>query len=83
MIEGGVKLFVCAIGIPPQEIVDKLHKNGILCEYPEIKCAVTLNTESVVEQVQNDVLGTSPRLSSSVMGPPKIAHSSLAVTILG
>jgi NAD(P)H-dependent flavin oxidoreductase YrpB (nitropropane dioxygenase family) len=30
MIETGTKLFVCAIGIPPQEAVDKLHKNGIL-----------------------------------------------------
>lgn len=30
MIEAGAKLFVCAIGIPPQEVVDKLHKNGLL-----------------------------------------------------
>ncbi|KIW04174.1 uncharacterized protein PV09_04487 [Verruconis gallopava] len=30
MIETGTKLFVCAIGIPPQEAVDKLHKHGIL-----------------------------------------------------
>ena len=30
MIEAGAKLFVCAIGIPPQEIVDKLHRNGVL-----------------------------------------------------
>lgn len=30
MVETGTKLFVCAIGIPPQEAVDKLHKNGIL-----------------------------------------------------
>jgi NAD(P)H-dependent flavin oxidoreductase YrpB (nitropropane dioxygenase family) len=30
MIETGTKLFVCAIGVPPQEVVDKLHNNGIL-----------------------------------------------------
>jgi NAD(P)H-dependent flavin oxidoreductase YrpB (nitropropane dioxygenase family) len=30
MIETGTKLFVCAVGIPPQAAVDKLHKNGIL-----------------------------------------------------
>jgi NAD(P)H-dependent flavin oxidoreductase YrpB (nitropropane dioxygenase family) len=30
MVETGTKLFVCAIGIPPQEAVDKLHANGIL-----------------------------------------------------
>jgi NAD(P)H-dependent flavin oxidoreductase YrpB (nitropropane dioxygenase family) len=30
MVETGCKLFVCAIGIPPQDAVDKLHKNGIL-----------------------------------------------------
>jgi len=30
MIECGAKLFVCAIGIPPQEVVDKLHRNGLL-----------------------------------------------------
>lgn len=30
MIETGVKMFVCAVGIPPREAVDKLHKNGIV-----------------------------------------------------
>jgi len=30
IIEAGAKLFVCAIGIPPQEVVDKLHRNGLL-----------------------------------------------------
>ena len=30
MIECGARLFVCAIGIPPKHIVDKLHKNNIL-----------------------------------------------------
>ncbi|KAI9031137.1 2-nitropropane dioxygenase [Hyaloraphidium curvatum] len=29
IIEGGAKLFVCAVGVPPQWAVDKLHKNGI------------------------------------------------------
>lgn len=29
-IESGAKLFVCAIGLPPKHIIDKLHKNGIL-----------------------------------------------------
>lgn len=30
MIEEKAKLFVCAIGVPPREVVDKLHKAGIL-----------------------------------------------------
>ncbi|KAH0592264.1 hypothetical protein MHUMG1_10010 [Metarhizium humberi] len=29
-IESGAKLFVCAIGVPPKHIIEKLHKNGIL-----------------------------------------------------
>ena len=30
IIESGAKLFVSAVGIPPKQIVDKLHKAGIL-----------------------------------------------------
>lgn len=30
VIESGAKLFVCAVGIPPKAVVDKLHQNGIL-----------------------------------------------------
>lgn len=30
IIEEGAKLFVCAVGVPPKEAVDKLHKAGIL-----------------------------------------------------
>lgn len=30
IIESGARLFVSAVGVPPQEVVDKLHKNGIL-----------------------------------------------------
>ncbi|KAJ9661498.1 hypothetical protein H2198_001878 [Neophaeococcomyces mojaviensis] len=30
IIEAGTKLFVCAIGIPPKHVVDRLHENGIL-----------------------------------------------------
>ena len=29
IIEMGAKLFVCAVGIPPKYIVEKLHKNNI------------------------------------------------------
>lgn len=29
IIEEKAKLFVCAIGVPPKEIVEKLHKAGI------------------------------------------------------
>jgi NAD(P)H-dependent flavin oxidoreductase YrpB (nitropropane dioxygenase family) len=28
-IESGAKLFVCAIGVPPKRIIEKLHKHGI------------------------------------------------------
>eukprot|EP00931_Biecheleriopsis_adriatica_P088604 TRINITY_DN62893_c0_g1_i1.p1 TRINITY_DN62893_c0_g1~~TRINITY_DN62893_c0_g1_i1.p1 ORF type:complete len:323 (-),score=78.24 TRINITY_DN62893_c0_g1_i1:60-1028(-) len=31
MIEEGVKLFVCAVGVPPKWLVDKLHSAGIVC----------------------------------------------------
>jgi len=30
IIDSGAKLFVSAVGVPTQEVVDKLHKNGIL-----------------------------------------------------
>lgn len=31
MIEEGVKLFVCAVGVPPKWLVDKMHGAGIVC----------------------------------------------------
>jgi len=31
MIEEGVKLFVCAVGVPPKWLVDKFHAAGIVC----------------------------------------------------
>lgn len=31
IIEEKAALFVCAIGVPPARIVEKLHKAGILC----------------------------------------------------
>jgi len=30
IIDSGAKLFVSAVGVPPREVVDKLHKHGIL-----------------------------------------------------
>jgi NAD(P)H-dependent flavin oxidoreductase YrpB (nitropropane dioxygenase family) len=30
IIEEKAKLFVCAIGVPPKDVVEKLHKAGIL-----------------------------------------------------
>jgi NAD(P)H-dependent flavin oxidoreductase YrpB (nitropropane dioxygenase family) len=30
IIEGGAKLFVSAVGVPPRWVVEKLHKAGIL-----------------------------------------------------
>ena len=30
IIESGAKLFVSAVGVPPKDVVDKLHKHGIL-----------------------------------------------------
>ncbi|PGH10238.1 hypothetical protein AJ79_05493 [Helicocarpus griseus UAMH5409] len=30
IIESGAKLFVCAIGIPPKRVVDRLHQGGVL-----------------------------------------------------
>ncbi|WVQ94436.1 hypothetical protein IAU59_001515 [Kwoniella sp. CBS 9459] len=31
IIEEKAKLFVCAIGVPPKDVVDRLHKAGIIC----------------------------------------------------
>jgi len=30
IIESGAKLFVSAVGVPPQAVVDRLHQNGVL-----------------------------------------------------
>ncbi|KIW06160.1 uncharacterized protein PV09_03322 [Verruconis gallopava] len=30
IIESGAKLFVSAVGVPPKQVVDKLHKHGVL-----------------------------------------------------
>ena len=30
IIEGGVSVFVSAVGVPPKEVVDKLHAAGVL-----------------------------------------------------
>jgi NAD(P)H-dependent flavin oxidoreductase YrpB (nitropropane dioxygenase family) len=30
IIEEKAKLFVCAVGVPPKDVVDKLHNAGIL-----------------------------------------------------
>ncbi len=32
IIEGGAKLFVCAVGVPPKWAVEKLHGAGILVQ---------------------------------------------------
>ena len=50
IIECGARLFVCAIGIPPKHIVDKLHKNNILvmnmvCFYLFLNLFVSCNTD--------------------------------------
>lgn len=29
-VDSGAKLFVCAVGVPPKHVLEKLHKNGIL-----------------------------------------------------
>jgi NAD(P)H-dependent flavin oxidoreductase YrpB (nitropropane dioxygenase family) len=31
IIEEKAKLFVCAVGVPPPDVVERLHKAGILC----------------------------------------------------
>lgn len=30
IIEGGAKIFVSAVGVPPKRVVDRLHEAGIL-----------------------------------------------------
>ena len=37
IIKGGAKLFVCAVGVPPKEMVDKLHAAGIVV----MKCVLS------------------------------------------
>ena len=29
IIQGGAKLFICAVGVPPKEMVERLHSAGI------------------------------------------------------
>jgi NAD(P)H-dependent flavin oxidoreductase YrpB (nitropropane dioxygenase family) len=29
IVQSGTKLFVCAVGVPPRHVVDRLHKAGI------------------------------------------------------
>ncbi len=31
MIEEKTRIFICAVGVPPKWVVDKLHANGIIC----------------------------------------------------
>jgi NAD(P)H-dependent flavin oxidoreductase YrpB (nitropropane dioxygenase family) len=31
IIEEKAKLFVCAVGVPPKEVVERLHKANIIC----------------------------------------------------
>jgi len=31
IIEEKTKLFVCAVGVPPPDVVERLHKAGIIC----------------------------------------------------
>lgn len=31
IIEEGTKLFVCAVGVPPEAVVKRLHDHGIFC----------------------------------------------------
>jgi NAD(P)H-dependent flavin oxidoreductase YrpB (nitropropane dioxygenase family) len=30
IVESGTKLFVCAVGVPPKHVVEKLHKGGVI-----------------------------------------------------
>jgi len=30
IIDSGARLFVCAVGVPPKHVVEKLHKAGVL-----------------------------------------------------
>ncbi len=32
IIESGAKMFVSAVGVPPKDVVERLHKHGIFCE---------------------------------------------------
>ena len=30
IVKSGAKLFVCAVGVPPKEMVDRLHSAGVV-----------------------------------------------------
>lgn len=48
IIEEKAKLFVCAIGVPPQWAVEKLHKAGILVMNVSGCCHCTLQLTNTV-----------------------------------
>ena len=60
MVEEKVPLFVCAVGIPPQWVVDKLHENGIL---------ITVVDEDIYKERPSLVLGTSDKFIQIVRVP--------------
>ncbi|KAK2616279.1 hypothetical protein QQS21_000713 [Conoideocrella luteorostrata] len=72
-IESGAKLFVCAIGVPPKHIIEKLHKNGILVMnmvgHPKhaVK-ALDLGVDIVCAQ-GTEAGGHTGEISSSVLVP--------------
>lgn len=46
IIEEKTKLFVCAVGVPPKAVVEKLHKAGILCMNVSSPMSLTLYFKS-------------------------------------
>lgn len=47
IIEEKTKLFVCAVGVPPKEVVEKLHKAGILCMNVSLRVLVGAGARTV------------------------------------
>ena len=68
IIEEKVALFVCAIGVPPKWVVDKLHKAGIpVMNVSEMLFDVYRSVTAVSCCRWSDILNMSQRLCSQVL----------------
>jgi hypothetical protein len=66
IIEEKVTLFVCAIGVPPKEVVEKLHKAGIPIMNVSSSTHITVRKLNIPHR-WSDTPNTSPKHSQRVL----------------
>jgi hypothetical protein len=62
IIEEKTKLFVCAVGVPPKEVVEKLHKAGILVMNVSPSCLLSFSGQDTRNRTKADA---TPRWSDT------------------